>query len=129
LTLGQALGATLIGVLTDVTTPLVAFTAAAGIAATSAIPALRPPRPHQQLPATISSACASPSPRWGPDLLTEETDQSKMVSAPAGQTARSRPPRNRPGPILDDSDRLEWNTLNSVYVGSGDTISSTESQR
>ncbi len=34
---------TLIGVLTDVTNPLVAFTAAAGIAATSAIPALRPP--------------------------------------------------------------------------------------
>jgi len=43
LTLGQALGATLIGVLADFTNPLVAFTAAAGIAATSAIPALRRP--------------------------------------------------------------------------------------
>ena len=42
LTLGQAIGATLIGVLTDATNPLVAFTAAAGIAATSTIPALRP---------------------------------------------------------------------------------------
>ncbi len=43
LTLGQAIGATLIGVLTDVTNPLVAFTAAAVLAATSAIPTLHPP--------------------------------------------------------------------------------------
>jgi len=42
LTLGQAIGATLIGVLTDATNPLVAFTAAAVLAATSTIPALRP---------------------------------------------------------------------------------------
>jgi len=42
LTLGQAIGATLIGVLTDATNPRVAFTAAAVLAATSTIPALRP---------------------------------------------------------------------------------------
>ncbi len=43
LTLGQAIGATLIGVLTDATNPLVAFTAAAVVAATSTIPALHRP--------------------------------------------------------------------------------------
>ena len=42
LTLGQAIGATLIGVLTEATNPRVAFTAAAVLAATSTIPALRP---------------------------------------------------------------------------------------
>lgn len=49
LTIGQAIGATLIGVLIDATNPRVAFTAAAVVAATSAIPTLRrrPPRTRQ----------------------------------------------------------------------------------
>jgi len=65
LTLGQAIGATLIGALTDVTNPFVAFTAAAGIAATSAIPALRPPgRPPT--PATASHRLHEPQPSPGP---------------------------------------------------------------
>ncbi len=66
LTLGQALGATLIGVLTDVTNPLVAFTAAAGIGATSAIPALRPPG-GPPTPATASHPTDS---RMQPKLNT-----------------------------------------------------------
>jgi len=66
LTLGQAIGATLIGVLTDATNPRVAFTAAAVLAATSTIPALRPPG-GPPAPATASHPTGS---RMQPKLNT-----------------------------------------------------------